>query len=179
MAAWPGALVVSVTGENLTGLEQYRPLILAGAVDVVQMAAVWGITHFQRVSALAHAHDLPVSPIGNVSIGLLHAATSVPNHLTSELQDLCPPVGVVIDVSVEDGAFVLGDSPGLGVRIDEDAIRAASGRPAVHHPGEGPHVRPERAGRRLLAGGDAIGTATTVHPVPLQPSRNEVSPTGH
>lgn len=30
------------TGENLTGLEQYRPLIAAGAVDIVQMAAVWG-----------------------------------------------------------------------------------------------------------------------------------------
>lgn len=30
------------TGENLTGLEQYRPLVAAGAVDIVQMAAVWG-----------------------------------------------------------------------------------------------------------------------------------------
>lgn len=30
------------TGENLTGLEQFRPLIAAGAVDIVQMAAVWG-----------------------------------------------------------------------------------------------------------------------------------------
>ncbi|KAB1899765.1 mandelate racemase/muconate lactonizing enzyme family protein, partial [Micromonospora sp. AMSO1212t] len=72
------------TGENLTGLEQYRPLIAAGAVDIVQMAAVWGVTHFLRASALAHAHDLPVSPIGNSPVGLLHAATSVPNHLTSE-----------------------------------------------------------------------------------------------
>src|SRR5688500_14453784 len=49
------------TGENLTGLEQYRPLITAGAVDIVQMAAVWGVTHFLRASTLAHAHDLPVS----------------------------------------------------------------------------------------------------------------------
>ena len=40
-----------------------------------------------------HAHDLPVSPIGNSPVGLLHAATSVPNHLASELQDLHPPVG--------------------------------------------------------------------------------------
>src|SRR5688572_7126950 len=74
------------TGENLTGLEQYRPLIAAGAVDIVQVAAVWGITHFLRVSALAHAHDLPVSPIGTTPVGLLHAATSVPNHMATELQ---------------------------------------------------------------------------------------------
>ncbi|MEV0158167.1 mandelate racemase/muconate lactonizing enzyme family protein, partial [Micromonospora sp. NPDC050686] len=117
------------TGENLTGLEQYRPLIAAGAVDIVQTAAVGGVTHFLRVAALAHAYDLPVSPIGNSPLGLLHAATSVPNHLTSELQDLHPPVGVSVDLHVADGAFVLGDSPGLGVRIDEDRIRSGGGGP--------------------------------------------------
>src|SRR4029453_3105692 len=82
------------TGENLSGLEQYRPLIAAGAVDVVQAAAVWGVPHFLRVAMLAHAHDLPVSPIGTTPIALLHAAASMPNHVTSELQDLVPPVGV-------------------------------------------------------------------------------------
>ncbi|MGI5522422.1 mandelate racemase/muconate lactonizing enzyme family protein [Micromonospora sp. CA-259024] len=163
------------TGENLTGLEQYRPLIAAGAVDIVQMAAVWGVTHFLRASALAHAHDLPVSPIGNSPVGLLHAATSVPNHLTSELQDLRPPVGVSIDLHVEDGTFVLGDSPGLGVRVDEERIRTANHRPQAHT-AESPNVRPERAGRRLLAGVDGVFPARQVPVVSLN-SRNEVSPT--
>ena len=103
------------TGENLTGLEQYRPLLAAGAVDIVQTSAVWGVTHFLRVAALAHAHDLPVSPIGNTPVGLVHAATSVPNHIASELQDLHPPVGVAFDLHIEDGAFILGGSAGLGV----------------------------------------------------------------
>ncbi|MGQ5260934.1 mandelate racemase/muconate lactonizing enzyme family protein [Micromonospora sp. ZYX-F-536] len=163
------------TGENLTGLEQYRPLIAAGAVDIVQMAAVWGVTHFLRASALAHAHDLPVSPIGNSPVGLLHAATSVPNHLTSELQDLHPPVGVSIDLHVEDGAFVLGDSPGLGVRIDEERIRTADRRPQAQT-AEGPNVRPEQAGRRLLAGVDGVIPARQIPVAPLN-SRNEVAPT--
>lgn len=145
-----GIRAAVATGENLTGLEQYRPLLAAGAVDIVQASAVWGVTHFLRVSALAHAHDLPVSPIGNTPIGLLHAATSVPNHLVSELQDLHRPVGVTIDLHVEDGAFVLGDSPGLGVRVDEEAIRASVTVPKAL-PADGPHVRPERAGQRLLA----------------------------
>ncbi|MFC9692300.1 mandelate racemase/muconate lactonizing enzyme family protein [Kribbella sp. NPDC056951] len=137
------------SGENLTGLEQFRPLLAAGAVDIVQTAAVWGVTHFLRVSALAHAHDLPVSPIGTTPVGLLHAATSVPNHLVSELQDLRPPVGVVLDLRVEDGAYVLGDSPGLGIRLDEKAIAAARHR--IPDPtSAGSHLRPERAGRRLL-----------------------------
>jgi L-alanine-DL-glutamate epimerase-like enolase superfamily enzyme len=146
------------TGENLTGLEQYRPLLAAGAVDVVQMAAVWGITHFLRVSALAHAHDLPVSPIGTTPIALLHAATSVPNHMISELQDLRPPLGVSVDLTVEDGAFVLGNSAGLGVTIDEDSITSLT-RPDDAMTAGTPNVRPEHAGRRLLAVADHSATA--------------------
>ncbi|MEV0231797.1 mandelate racemase/muconate lactonizing enzyme family protein [Nonomuraea sp. NPDC050786] len=138
------------TGENLTGLEQFRPLLAAGAVDIVQTAVVWGVTHFLRVSALAHAHDLPVSPIGSTPVALLHAATSVPNHLASELQDLRPPLGLSLDLYVEDGAFILGDSPGLGITVDEPAINAFTRRPDARA-AEGPHIRPEHAGRRLLA----------------------------
>lgn len=140
------------TGENLTGLEQFRPLLAAGAVDIVQAAAVWGVTHFLRVAVLAHAHDLPVSPIGTTPIGLLHAATSVPNHIAAELQDLTPPVGVTVDMRIEGGAYVLGDSPGLGVRVDEAVIAAQPpiARPSRAEMSEGPHVRPEQAGRYLM-----------------------------
>jgi L-alanine-DL-glutamate epimerase-like enolase superfamily enzyme len=112
-------------------------------------AAVWGVTHFLRVAALAHAYDLPVSPIGNTPVALLHAATSVPNDLVSELQGLQPPIGVSMDLHVEDGAFVLGDMPGLGMRIDETVVTAARQRTA--HAPDGPHIRPEQAGRGLLA----------------------------
>lgn len=145
-----GVKAAIASGENLTGLEQYRPLLAAGALDIVQTAAVWGVTHFLRVSALAHAYDLPVSPVGNIPVPLLHAATSVPNHIASELQDLTPAVGVTADLCVEDGAFILGDSPGLGIRIDEATIAAYPRRSQtrVFH---GPNVRPERAGQRLLA----------------------------
>jgi L-alanine-DL-glutamate epimerase-like enolase superfamily enzyme len=149
------------TGENLTGLEQHRPLIAAGAVDVVQTAAVWGITHFLRVAALAHAHDLPVSPIGTTPVGLLHAATSVPNHLVSELQDLKPALGVSVDHHVEDGAFILSGSPGLGVRVDEEAI-AASSHLLPHPKSGGAHIRPERAGHRLHPVGIDRDAASTV-----------------
>jgi L-alanine-DL-glutamate epimerase-like enolase superfamily enzyme len=140
------------TGENLTGLEQFRPLLAAGAVDIVQTASVWGVTHFLRVAALAHAHDLPVSPVGTTPVGLLHAATSVPNHIVAELQDLTPPVGVTVDLCIEDGGYVLGESSGLGIRVDEAAIAAvsATARLSSVEMSRGPHVRPERAGRRLV-----------------------------
>jgi L-alanine-DL-glutamate epimerase-like enolase superfamily enzyme len=154
------------SGENLTGLEQFRPLIAAGGLDIVQTAAVWGVTHFLRVSALAHAHDLPVSPIGNTPVALLHAATSVPNHIASELQDLRPPIGMTVDLHVEDGAYILGESAGLGVRIDEDAIASVYQRTSPAP--DGPHVRPERAGRQLLAVTSRGGAAHQPHPVDVR-----------
>ena len=52
------------TGENLTGLEQFRPLMDAGGVDIVQTGSVWGVTHFLRVAMAAHSRDLPISPVG-------------------------------------------------------------------------------------------------------------------
>ncbi len=133
------------TGENLTGLEQYRPLLAAGGVDVVQAGAVWGITHFLRVAVLAHAHDLTVSPVGGTPNPLVHAAAAVPNLIACELQDLTGPVGVDTDVQVCDGAFVLGERPGIGVEVDEAVIAPPTG--AVDP--TGPHVRPPGAGRRL------------------------------
>jgi L-alanine-DL-glutamate epimerase-like enolase superfamily enzyme len=149
MVAVGRAIRASVAaGENLTGLEQFRPLLAAGALDVVQTAAGWGVTHFLRVAALAHAYDLPVSPIGTTPLGLVHAATAVPNHMATELQDLEPPTGLSVDISVEDGRFVLGDTPGLGVTVDEAAIsqiETPSGVPFR----AGPHIRPANAGSRL------------------------------
>src|SRR3954452_11337544 len=148
VAVGRGVRASIAAGENLTGLEQFRPLLAAGAVDIVQTASVWGITHFLRVAALAHAHDLPVSGIGTTPIGLVHAATSLPNHMVTELQDLSLPVGVTLDMSVEEGAFVLGEAPGLGLAVDEAAILALGvpdGMPSPH----GSQVRPENAGVRL------------------------------
>jgi L-alanine-DL-glutamate epimerase-like enolase superfamily enzyme len=137
------------TGENLTGLEQYRPLLDAGAVDIVQVGNVWGITHFLRVAAVAHGHDLPVSPVSYHANPVAHAAAAVPNHLSFEVQHLHPPIGLRIDQEITDGGIVLGDRPGLGIRIDEeqiDTVRATEPAAAT----AGPHVRPERAGLRLV-----------------------------
>jgi L-alanine-DL-glutamate epimerase-like enolase superfamily enzyme len=135
------------TGENLTGLEQYRPLLAAGGVDIMQAASVWGVTHFLRVAALAHAYDLPVSPIGTTPVCLVHAATAVPNHIATELQDLTAPDGLTLDLSVEDGCFILGEAPGLGISVDEVAVSRVD-TTSVPAP-RGPHVRPANAGSRL------------------------------
>jgi L-alanine-DL-glutamate epimerase-like enolase superfamily enzyme len=146
------------TGENLTGLDQYRPLLDAGAVDVVQTGCMWGITHFLRVATVAHSRDLPVSPVGYTISPVVHAAAAVPNHLAIEVQDLGAPVGMKVDTEIVDGGVVLGDQPGNGLSIDETAIADAAERLGWAQ-AVGPHVRPNRAGLRLTTdgrGADAV-----------------------
>ncbi|WP_341996858.1 enolase C-terminal domain-like protein [Microbacterium sp. LWH7-1.2] len=140
------------TGENLTGLEQYSALFEHHAVDVVQTGSVWGISHFLRVAYAAHSRDLPISPVGlTANVAVAHAAATVPNHLAAEVQDLGTPFGMTIDQTYADGGIVLGDEPGVGVTVDESAIRDAAGSApdAQRLVASGPHVRPERAGLGL------------------------------
>ena len=139
------------TGENLTGLEQFTPLFDQQAVDVVQTGAVWGITHFLRVAYAAHSRHLPMSPVGltaNPAVG--HAAASIPNHLSAEVQDVGAPFGVTIAEEYADGGIVLSDVAGSGISIDEDAI-TENQRTAPWITTDGPHVRSQRAGLRLVA----------------------------
>ncbi|GAA1870172.1 mandelate racemase/muconate lactonizing enzyme family protein [Myceligenerans crystallogenes] len=138
------------TGENLTGLEQLRPLLAAGAVDIVQVGSMWGVTHFLRVAVVAHAHDLSVSPVGSLASPVWHAVAAVPNHLAVELQSLTDPIGLRTDHEVADGGVVLGDEPGNGLSIDEERIATVRVREAWSR-ADGPHVRPARAGLRLVA----------------------------
>ena len=146
-----GAIKAAVaTGENLTGLEQFTPLFDAGAVDVVQTGSVWGITHFLRVAYAAHSRNLPVSPVGmTANPAVAAAAASVPNHLSAEVQDLGSPFGITIDQEFADGGVVLGDVPGNGLTLDEAAI-VENQRTASWLSAEGPHVRSNRAGLRLV-----------------------------
>ncbi len=145
------------TGENLTGLEQYRPLLNAGGVDIVQAAATWGITHFLRVALTAHGRDLPVSPVGlTANSSVAHAAAAVPNHLSAEVQDTGTPFGLTIDEEIADGGIILGDKPGAGVEIDEALIATLEHDEPGWRAAAGPHVRPTRAGLRLTDDADAV-----------------------
>jgi L-alanine-DL-glutamate epimerase-like enolase superfamily enzyme len=136
------------SGENLTGLEQLRSLVDADALDVIQPGAQWGITNLFRMAALAQAHDLPVSPIGWTS-AIAPAAAALPNVLAVEVQDLSFPIGVRVDQQFADGGIVLGDEIGSGITVDEGLVHALDDGHGWAQ-ATGPHVRPARAGLRLV-----------------------------
>ena len=141
------------TGENLTGIDQFRPFFDLGAMDIVQAGAVWGVTHLHRLALAAAAHDLPVSPVGyNANPAVAAVMTAVPNHLTTEVQDVRFADGLDVDQEIQDGGIVLGDRPGNGIAVDEALIAAALGGDGWANPA-GPHMRPARAGLRVLLDG--------------------------
>ena len=141
------------SGENLTGLEQFRPLLDADALDVVQVGWGWGTTLALRVAAAAHARDLPVSPVGFWP-AIAPAAAAMPNMISIEVQDLSYPYGMRVDQQIVDGGVVLGDEPGHGLAVDEDAIRSLEPDSVSQKPANW-QVRPARAGLRLTPEDDS------------------------
>jgi hypothetical protein len=71
------------------------------------------------------------------------------------VQDLSFPTGLDIDQEFEDGGIVLGERPGLGITVDEGVLAPTPVTPGALPP-DGPHVRPERAGLRMVAEPDVI-----------------------
>lgn len=141
------------TGENLTGVEQFRPLFDAGAPDIVQAGACWGVTHALRLATVAASRDLPFSPVGyNANPAVAAVMTAIPNHITTEVQALDFAVGLTVDHEYADGGIVLGDRPGAGIEVDESLITVSSASDGWGNPA-GPHMRPRRAGMRLLLDG--------------------------
>lgn len=141
------------TGENLSGIDQFKPFFAEGAADIVQAGAVWGVSHLLRLSHAAAAHDLPVSPVGyNANPAVAHVMAAVPNHLTTEVQDTVFATGITVDHEFQDGGIILGSEPGSGITIDEAAIRTAAEGPGWTNAAS-PHIRPSRAGLRLLVDG--------------------------
>lgn len=136
------------SGENLTGLEQFRTLVSQRCIDVVQTGSCWGITHALRTGLLAYANDLAYSPVGYNANPVACVSATLPNHMTTEIQSLVSPIGISVDQSIEDGGIVLGDKPGLGFDIDEQLIASTTGSGSWKS-ASGPHVRPAHTGFRL------------------------------
>jgi hypothetical protein len=80
------------------------------------------------------------------------------------VQDLGSPFGVRIDQEFADGGIVLGDEPGHGVSVDEAAILGHERDGASWLVAEGPHVRPARAGLRLVPESDRYDRAEGAEP---------------
>lgn len=93
-----------------------------------------GLTEGKRIATLADTYNIPVSPhVGGG--GIISVAASVqysaalPNFMILEHSDTGHAVkSTILAAPYEpvNGEFVLDDTPGLGIEIDEDALEAVT-----------------------------------------------------
>ncbi len=137
------------TGENLNDASDFYPLILNGAVDVVQVGAgTTGITGAMQVAHMAAGFELPVAMMNCPGDYMAHLAAALPNHLMMEVVDPGREPCFTADARLEGGFIHLGETPGLGITIDEAAL-AALAEPLPRPTGASPMPFPRREGAGL------------------------------
>lgn len=135
------------TGENLSSLGDHLALIDRQAVDIVQFGGRLGITNALQLANLACAFELPVSIIGGPGNLIAHAGAGMHNQMMQEVKDFGPPPCMMVDNHIEDGFIHLGESPGLGISVDQAKLAELAIAPPP--PGDGmkmPFPRREGAG---------------------------------
>jgi len=118
-------------GENDFGVQGFRELIRAGALDVVQPDAcrAGGLTECVRIGRLAADAGLKVGThTWSDAVALVanaHFVASLPNGLTVEVDQTGNPfIEELLEepLRIDDGKLALGDAPGLGITLDELAL---------------------------------------------------------
>ena len=125
------------TGERVFTRWGFRPLLERQLVDIIQpdVCHVGGLWELRKIAAMAEPYDVPIAPHNpNGPVGMAAAAQvafCTPNFLALESTHtrawqwelVEPPLEIV------DGAIRLPTQPGLGVDLNEEALRRRAGRP--------------------------------------------------
>jgi len=121
------------TGERIHTLHEYRELFELQAADIIQpdLTHCGGILNTKKVAAWADAYYMLIAPHnvgGPVSTAAaLHLGACTPNFKIQEyFNDFADPYVKQVATGlpeVVDGYFALPTGPGLGVTVNEDAIR--------------------------------------------------------
>ncbi len=103
----------------------FRQLFEAEAVDIVQadVGKVGGITEWRKIASMAQAWNLPMAPHAQTHVSA-HLVASVPNGLIVEVFEPIPGFNYFKGlVKAKQGMIHLPRGSGLGVEIDEEAIK--------------------------------------------------------
>lgn len=118
-------------GENEFGVQGFRELIRAGAVDIVQPDAsrCGGISEELRVAHLASEASLKVAPHSwSDAVAIManaHVVASQPHALTVEIDQTGNPFIeelLVEPLQVVEGRLRLSDRPGLGIELNSSVV---------------------------------------------------------
>ncbi|MGH3378877.1 MAG: galactonate dehydratase [Actinoallomurus sp.] len=126
------------TGERLYSREEFRPVLEAGiAIAQPDLAHAGGITEVFRIATLAESYDVRVAPhcaIGPVALAAcVQLDLAVPNFYAQEhVIDLTSAESADLAILRDPGVLVPAAGyldrpagPGLGIEVDEEAVRDA------------------------------------------------------
>ncbi|TMR96468.1 galactonate dehydratase [Nonomuraea basaltis] len=130
------------TGERLHSRQEFLPVFQAGiAVAQPDLSHAGGITEVRKIAALAEVYDVqlaPHCPLGPIALAAcLQVGFVTPNYLIQEQS-----IGIHYNLGAEvldycldktpltfvDGHIERLTAPGLGIEVDEQAVRAAGKR---------------------------------------------------
>ena len=128
-------------GERLYTRWEFKPVFERGHVDIIQpdLSHAGGILEVRKIAAMAEAYDValaPHCPLGPLALGAcLQIAACTPNHAIQEISlgihyntgghdllNFCKNKDALTPV---DGYLPVPEGPGLGIEIDEAAVREA------------------------------------------------------
>lgn len=118
-------------GESEVTRFEFRDLILAGAVDILQpdLAIVGGITEAQRIEGLCSAHQLRLAPhiwggAPSFAAGVHVAAAAASGFILEYSLGANPMLHELANESfpVVGGQITIPDGPGLGISINEEFV---------------------------------------------------------
>lgn len=120
------------SGEELTGLFEFRELIEKGGIDIAQpdMSRCGGLTVAKKIADMALLNGIEICPHAFKS-GILMAASIqlLAAYRGTPLLEYCSQETVLSKGLLkthfalnEDGTVTVPDTPGLGIEIDEDAV---------------------------------------------------------
>lgn len=142
-----GSSIPIATGERLTSRWDFKQLLRYGVVDIVQPdVSLTGIAELERIARMAEAYDVAVAPhcpngpvslaaslqVGFATANVVVQEQSLGLHYNQGYADL--PPGEMFDylrdpapLTPHEGHLARPTGPGLGIEIDEDAVRASPG----------------------------------------------------
>jgi galactonate dehydratase len=131
-------------GERLYSRWDFRPILEGGLADIIQpdVSHAGGISEVRRIAAMAETYDValaPHCPLGPLALAAcLQIAACTPNHVLQEMSlgihynqghDLTSFIANPEVFDLTAGCLAIPASPGLGIEIDEAAVRAAAANP--------------------------------------------------
>jgi galactonate dehydratase len=118
-------------GENIYSRYGYRTFLEKEALSVIQpdVSKTGGLLETRKIAAMAEVYSIPMAPHGVASplstMAAAHVAATTPNFMLLEFTHYVdkPYTSLTGPVTLDDGWLEVPATPGLGIALDEDALK--------------------------------------------------------